>query len=426
MAKEFIGRLQQSGAGKASSGSGRSNGRRAGVPAGAKNGHPLALMNARIVTPFRAAEDQCILLQDGAIRQIGSAGDIRMPPRTRVVDLSGSLVAPGFIDLHLHGASGFSFNTADERQLDCILEHSLAHGTTGVLATLYMDESRRFLGAVRRLREYARKGRFRGVLQGLHLEGPFINPDMAGAMNNEFVWTPTLQNWLRLKKCGGSQIRIMTIAPEVPGALEVMQKAAQDQVILAIAHSRAAYESIELAIDNGLTQVTHIFNAMEPMHHRMPGIVAAAMLKRELKVHLIADGVHVHKAIMELLYRLKGVGGIVLITDAISLTGQMDGAFTMAGRKVQVRQGTAYLGDGRLAGSTLTMERAVKTMMDTVGVPLAEAVRMASLNPARVLGLEHRKGILAVGKDADLVVLNPDFKVQMTVVGGRIVWERQD
>jgi N-acetylglucosamine-6-phosphate deacetylase len=213
---------------------------------------------------------------------------------------------------------------------------------------------------------------------------------------------------------------MMTIAPELEGSAEVMQRAAQDGVVLAIAHSEARYEDIEIAIDNGLSQVTHIFNSMHPVHHRTPGVLSGALLKRELKVHLIADGIHVHPAVIQLLYKLKGPEGIILITDAISATSMEDGVFDMGGKKITVREGTAHLDDNTLAGSTITLEKAVKVMVEKVGVPVTEAVRMVSLNPARVLGLDRRKGILAVGKDADMVVLDNDYEVQMTIIGGQV------
>jgi N-acetylglucosamine-6-phosphate deacetylase len=216
----------------------------------------------------------------------------------------------------------------------------------------------------------------------------------------------------------------MTIAPELPGALEVMRMAAHDGVILSIGHSEAQYEDIETAIDNGLSQVTHIFNAMHPLHHRNPGVLTGALLKRELKVQLIGDGVHVHPAVTRLLYQLKGAEGILLVTDAISATGRPDGKYALAGREITCRNGQAYLRDGTLAGSTVTMERAVGTLVRNVGIPVAEAVRMASLNPARVLGLDHRKGVLAVGKDADCVILNDDYTVDMTIIGGEVVYRK--
>ena len=216
-------------------------------------------------------------------------------------------------------------------------------------------------------------------------------------------------------------LKVMTIAPELPGALDVMRRAARHGVVLALAHSRAPYEQIEEAIDNGLTQVTHIFNAMDPMHHRRPGVVTGALLCNELKVHLIADGMHVHPAVMRLLLKIKGPAGIVLISDAVRGSGMPDGEYEFTGRRVCVADGRVTLPDGTLAGSSLTMEQAVRVMVELVGAPITDAMRMASLNGARVLGVDDRKGVVAVGRDADLVVFDDRFQVRMTIMAGRIL-----
>jgi len=384
--------------------------------------HPVALLNGTVITPFRVADRQTILLEDGKIARILDADTAGVPADTRVIDLAGLVVTPGFVDLHIHGAEGASFNDPDEARLDGIAQYAVRHGTTRLLATLYPDDGQRFLSAIDTLAAYTASGRGHGVLHGIHLEGPFLNRQMKGAMNADCLWPATQQNWARLADRGRGLIRMMTVAPELDGVLDVMQAAARSGVLLAIAHSKARYEDIELAIDNGLSQVTHMFNAMDPMHHRKPGIVTAALLKRELKIHLIADGIHVHPAVIALLYRLKGVGGIVLVTDAIRAAGCEDGVHDLAGRSAVVRDGAVYLQDGTLAGSTLTMPAAVRTMVQRAGVPLAEAVRMATLNPARALGLDARKGIVAAGKDADLVVLDRDFNVRMTIIGGNVVF----
>lgn len=385
----------------------------------------VAVVNARVVTPFREAANQSIVIERGMIAQLGSASRVSVPADAEVIDAGGKLVVPGFIDLHVHGAQGASFDSADQQEFEKICGFLLRHGTTGALATPYPDEQSRLVRTLRALAEYCRQNGDQSVLCGVHLEGPFLNPQMAGAIRTDHIYPPNQQLWRRLYEAGRGYIRLMTIAPEIAGAVEVMQAAAQEQVVLSVAHSLAAYEDIEVAVDNGLSQVTHIFNAMQPMHHRNPGVLVGALLKKELKVQLIADGVHVHPAVMELLYKIKGSDGIILITDATRAAGLSDGQFEFAGQKVQVKQGRALTEEGTLAGSTITLEKAVKVMVRQVGIPVTEAVRMASLNPARVLGLDHRKGVLAVGKDADMVVLDDDFEVEMTIIRGRIAYRRE-
>jgi N-acetylglucosamine-6-phosphate deacetylase len=216
----------------------------------------------------------------------------------------------------------------------------------------------------------------------------------------------------------------MTIAPEIPGALEVMREAALDGVILSIGHSSASVDEIQIAIDNGASHVTHMFNAMKPFHHRDPGIITGSLLFDELKIELIADGIHVHPAVLKLLFKVKGSTGIILITDAVRASGMPDGEFILSGQKVTVKNGRVFLEDGTLAGSTLTMEQAIKTMVEKADVPITSAIRMGTLNPSRVIGKEHRKGILSTGKDADIVILDKNFNIHMTIYEGKIKFKK--
>ncbi|MBN2451918.1 MAG: N-acetylglucosamine-6-phosphate deacetylase, partial [Lentisphaeria bacterium] len=372
---------------------------------------PLVFLNATAVTPFRIAEKACVAIETGKITQLGSQETVFLPPNARVIDIGGRYLVPGFIDLHVHGGNGHDFSRGDRAEFEAILDYFVSHGTTRLLATVYVEERGRFLRAIRSLAAGCRARLGHGALHGIHLEGPFISRNMRGALNEKYIWDATIENQLTLQRAGRGCIGLMTLAPELPGVQDVMQVAAQEGIALAVAHSEASYEDIEAAIDLGLTQVTHIFNAMPSLHHRTPGILAAAFQKRELKVHLIADGFHVHPAVVELLYKLKGSSGIVLISDAIHASGCPDGTYTLAERTVKVRRGKAYLEDGTLAGSTVTLDKSLQFMMENTDIPLQEAVRMATLNPARVLGLDHERGILAVGKDADMVVLDAHFNV---------------
>lgn len=378
----------------------------------------LAFSNARIVTPFRIIEDGTLVTDGSTIAAIGESADVTVPAGVKRIDIEGMWLVPGFIDLLVHGGGGHGFADPNDAAVEEISRFYLRHGTTGMLAALYSKPERDLLADVRRVAEFVRAGR--SNVWGIHLEGPFINSDLHGAMKADYIWKPDLEAWERLYSASGGTVRLMTIAPELEGVEQIMRAAARHGVVLSIGHSAATYHDVLNAIDNGAAHVTHMFNAMRPFHHREPGVVLGALLHNELKIELIADGIHVHPAVMKLLYNVKGEGGIVLITDAIRASGMPDGEYSFMDQRITVRQKRAYLTDGTLAGSTLTMEDAVKTMVRQVDVPVPSALRMASFNGAKVLGLSHRKGILAVGKDADLVVLDTDFGVKMTVLEGEI------
>ncbi|GJQ20941.1 MAG: N-acetylglucosamine-6-phosphate deacetylase [Bacteroidia bacterium] len=378
----------------------------------------LAFTNARIITPFRIIAHGTLVTEGSTIAAIGEFADVAIPAGVKRVDLGGMWLAPGFIDLLVHGGGGHGFADPNDTAVEEISHFYLRHGTTGLLAALYSKPEDALMADVRRVADFVL--RKRSNVWGIHLEGPFINSALHGAMKAEYIWKPDLEAWERLYSASRGTVRLMTIAPELEGVEQIMRAAARHGVVLSIGHSAATYHDVLNAIDNGAAHVTHMFNAMRPFHHREPGVVLGALLHNELKIELIADGIHVHPAVMKLLYNVKGEGGIVLITDAIRASGMPDGEYSFMDQKITVRQKRAYLADGTLAGSTLTMEEAVKTMVRQVDVPVPSALRMASFNGAKVLGISHRKGILAVGKDADLVVLDQDFGVKMTVLEGEI------
>lgn len=380
----------------------------------------LALIGGKVITPFRCIEPASIIIRGKKIYELGRAEDVDIPVDAKVIDASGMLITPGFVDLLCHGGGGKGFADEDDpKALETISKFHFEHGTTTLLAGLYSKPFNLLIKDMRRIAEYIEDNDDTNIF-GIHMEGPYINPKLKGAMNEEYLWKPDLDSWLALRDAARGYIKIMTIAPELPGAIEIMRHAAQDRIVLSIGHSEATYEEIEVAIDNGASHVTHIFNAMRPLHHRDAGVVAASFLRDELKIELIADGIHVHPVIMKLIYKLKGARGIILITDAIRASGMPDGEYEFADQKVYVKDKKAYLEDGTLAGSTLTMEEAVKIMYEKVGVPLTDAIRMASLNGTKVLGIQRQKGILAAGMDADLVVMDKDFNVIVTIKEGKV------
>ena len=382
---------------------------------------PICFAGADIVTPFRVIPNGALVVEPPILDQVGRRDAVHVPPSCETIDLAGKTILPGYVDLHLHGMVGHSFDAARPEEFEAAASALLAHGTTSALITLVPAPPERFFKVLARVREYLDRPERSPVFCGIHLEGPFLNPEMHGALNPEGMWRvdPALAALL-FDSCG-PWLKLMTVAPEMPGVMDIIRQAVRRGVVLSVGHSRATYQEVEDAIDCGLAQVTHIFNAMPLAHHRDPGILGAAYTHQQLKVQLIADGVHVHPAIMSFLAKVKGAGSVLLVSDAMPACGLPDGDYESAGGAVHLRNGVASRDDGTLAGSAVPLDGAVRNMVRLCGVPIGDAARMAGLNPARVLNLDGRKGILAAGFDADFVVLGPDLVPEMTVLGGEVV-----
>lgn len=385
----------------------------------------LVLTNAKIITPFRIIKGGALVIEDDEIIELGYAEDVTVPDHAETIDCKGRSVTPGYVDLLIHGALGYGFSDGTDEDFQIIADHFLRHGSTTLLASLYAKPEEELLENIRNLSAYILKHPESNI-KGIHMEGPYLNKAFKGAMNEGWLWTPTVASWKKMWEASGGLIKLMTIAPELPGATEVIRAAARDGVVLSIGHSMATYREIEIAIDNGAAHVTHMFNAMKSLHHREPGVALAALLRDELKIELIADTHHVHPAMMEFLLRVKRPNGIILITDSIKPGGMHEGEESdFANQKVRISGGKAMLDDGTIAGSSLTLNRAIKFMVEKAGARITEAVRMASLNGAKVINLHHNSGILAVGKKADMVVLGEDYEVDITIMNGKIAYERK-
>lgn len=302
----------------------------------------LALIGGEIITPFRIVKNGTVVIQDGTILDIGKAADVKIPDECEVIDISGNKVVPGFVDLLVHGGGGRGFSDEDPESIKIVADYFLRHGSTTVLASLFAKPKEQLLADLRRIADYIVANPDSNVI-GIHMEGPYLNPVLKGAMNEGYLWKPTVESWDEMWEASRGLIKIMTIAPELDGALQVMRAAALKGVVLSIGHSTANYEQIELAIDHGAAHVTHMFNAMLPLHHRNPGVVLGALLRDELKIELIADTLHVHPAVMELLLKLKGASSIILITDSIRAGGMHEGEYEFADQKIYMKGSKAFL-----------------------------------------------------------------------------------
>ncbi len=383
----------------------------------------IVLKNAKVITPFRTLKCTDLYVDGSRISRITPSGD-KAPDGAKVIDCKNRIVCPGYIDLHTHGAGGADYNDASLQAFETASHSLMKCGTTGVLATVYPKQKDELLNNIAKLVEFCANHETLNNIFGIHLEGPFLNPMFKGAMNENMLWETTYENWKDLYYVGGDFIKLMTIAPEIPGAMKIIHSASMRGVIPSIGHSDATYEEMLTAVDFGAAQVSHVFNAMRPIHHRDPRVLVGALVIHELKTQVIADCIHIDPAVLRMIYQIKGASGIILVSDSIRATGCKDGKYPSAGLTITVKGRKAYLPDGTLAGSTLTLDEAVRNMHKMVNVPLEEAIRMATLNPARVVRIDHKKGIIAVGKDADLLVLNKDLKVLYTIIGGKIAYSK--
>jgi N-acetylglucosamine-6-phosphate deacetylase len=339
---------------------------------------------------------------------IEAVGEGPPPEAAETVDLGGRLLVPGYVDLHVHGGDGAQFMSGDPEECRRAVRFHAAHGTTGLLATTLSAPPDALLAAVRGIAAADEPG-----ILGIHLEGPYLSDRRRGAQDLAALRAPDPKELDALLAAG--PVRLVSLAPELPGALPLIERIVAAGAVAALAHTDATYDEAMAAIDAGARHAVHVFNGMRPLHHREPGIVGAVLDRPEVTCEVIADGHHVHPAAFRLLVRDKGPGATVLMTDAIEAAGLPDGEYRLGTMPVQVRGGRAETADGHLAGSTLTMDAAVRHA-HAWGVPLANALAMASTVPARVLGL--RKGRIAPGYDADLVVLDSALTPQATVVAG--------
>jgi N-acetylglucosamine-6-phosphate deacetylase len=383
-----------------------------------------ALTGARILTPDEEIGRGAVLIEDGRIVEVGP--DVRPPAGAAVTDLPNLTLVPGFIDLHVHGGGGFSLATQDPDEIRSYARWVVASGVTSFLASVVAgtaDEAEACLGAAAQVAGPTANG---ATLIGAHLEGPFVNPVRRGALPESWLRPPDVDLLRRFVDAASGHLRLLTLAPELPGASEVLAKAVSAGCIVAVGHSDATYEQAREAFLAGARHLTHAFNAMRPLHHRQPGPLGAALESDRVTVELIADGVHVHPVAARLLLLAKGEANVALVTDGVAPAGLAEGTFRIGGQEARLSQDRMTLADSTIAGSVATMDAVVRNVLNWRLAPLSEVVRMASTVPARVLGLDGRKGRIAPGYDADLVALDEELEVALTWVDGQMAYSRSE
>ncbi len=388
----------------------------------------LLIHGGDVVTPREVLRGADLLVRGGRIVRI--ARRIRRPAqKCRVIDARRGFVAPGLIDIQVNGAAGVAFNTCTPSEAAQVARAIAARGVTAYCPTLISCPHDQMLASIRTL---AAPGGFVAGPDGgppgarslgLHLEGPYLSPDRHGAHRTECFREPSRRELTEMLTAARGRVAIVTLAPELPGALDAVRFLAKKGICVAAGHTMASLTEIESAMKEGLRLATHLYNAMRPAHHRSPGVIEAALTRDDIAIGLIADGVHVHPASVDVALRCKPPDRVILVSDIVSAAGA-EGRTTLDGRDVEVRGGAAWLSEsGTLSGAAAFLLEGVCNLVAWFDLPLPRAFRTASTNPARLLGVARRKGSLEVGKDADVIVLDRDLRLKATVVEGAVAYK---
>lgn len=362
-----------------------------------------------------------IYMKDGRIEAVGPAEEA--PDCSYVEEISAdSHVVPGAVDVHIHGAAGADVMDATPESLQTMAWHLPSEGTTAFLATTMTQAAGRIEAALEAAGSF-QSAPGTAELAGIHLEGPFLSKKHPGAQPVSAILAPDTDLFSHWQKKSGQSIRLVTVAPEE--GLEMVSFLAEQGITVSAGHTDATAAQLKQAVESGLTHVTHLYNGMRGMHHREPGTAGEALLNKQLFTEMIVDGVHIHPEMVQLAFKLKTAAKTVLITDSMRAKGLPDGEYELGGQPVIVTDGKAVLEDETLAGSTLSMDQAMRNIMAYTGCSVREVIQMSAENPARQAGLFHRKGSLAKGKDADLVVYSHDFSIQKTICRGVTAFEAE-
>ncbi|UKK99908.1 N-acetylglucosamine-6-phosphate deacetylase [Brevibacillus brevis] len=381
-------------------------------------------LKGKLVADGQELHDGLVVVGNGTIIYAGKADEYGKALPDHVVKVEDGWICPGFVDMHMHGIDGYDTMDGTPESLQAISTALARHGVTSFLATTMTAPYAQLEQVLVNIAQNSREGLPGAQSIGIHLEGPWINPRYKGAQKEENIAIPKLDAVQKLYELSEGLIKVVTIAPEQPEALEAIAWLKERDVIVSAGHTGATFAQATEAVDAGVRHFTHCFNAMTGLHHREPGVVGAAMYHEQLSTELIADGIHVHPAVMKILYRVKTAERLALVSDSMRAAAMGEGTYDLGGQEVHVQDNQAKLADGTLAGSILTLNRAVGNIVTLSGVSLPDAVEMASLTPASILGFGERKGRLAAGYDADITVLNTQFDVIMTFVAGKEVYHQ--
>jgi N-acetylglucosamine-6-phosphate deacetylase len=385
-----------------------------------ERGEKLTLAGAIVHAESKCLKGAAVELAAGKVADITRQARLRL----HVLELPETWhIVPGFIDSHIHGAAGVDVMDGTGEALEVLCRYLPSEGTTSFLATTMTASSERIFAALGALAAFRPSSAGEAEILGVHLEGPFIAPEKAGAQGTEWMVAPDIELYRQWQTAAGRQIKVVTLAPELPGALELIDRLTEDGVLASTGHTNCGLDDANSAIAGGCRRATHLFNAMSGLHHRAPGAACAALLADDVMAEVIPDGVHVAPSMLRLARRMKTPRGLMAVTDSMRAKGLDDGVYDLGGEAVHVKDQVARRDSGTLAGSVLRMEQSLRNLVQMFDCSLDEALQMVSTNPAFNLGVSARKGTLAPEKDADLVVLDEDLNVRMTLCRGRVAFD---
>ena len=361
-----------------------------------------------IYTPTEIIKNGSLLIEGEKIARIGRIVESEIPQQAEVFSFKNHLAVPGFIDIHLHGGEGIDFMDSSPESIAQALKIHLKNGTTSLLPTIMTASHQQMLKAIKTLIQVKKKFKDIPEIIGLNLEGPYISREKSGALAKKFMRTPSLAEMKEYIEASEKSIKIMTVAPEIEGALDFILFLTEQEIIPSAGHTNADYKQTEQAIKHGLKHATHLFNAMSGIDHREPGASGALLFHNEVSVEVIADGIHLHPSVLSMVARIKPLNRIILVTDATKFYG--------------IKKGAVFSKEGKLFGSTCPLNEALKNMIQFTGKSFTEILKIATLNPARLLNIDDKKGCLKKGSDADIVILDRKLNVRNVFLKGKAVF----
>ncbi|SDK10078.1 N-acetylglucosamine-6-phosphate deacetylase [Natronincola ferrireducens] len=376
------------------------------------------IKNVNLINPYEILFGYGVVVNEDKIVEINIEDNIKIQDIDLVIDGKGNFLVPGFVDIHNHGNTGFDIMDRTEDALDSIGRFHLQNGVTSYLGTVITSSHENMCNAIKNLADYKNK---RGLSQliGIHLEGPFFSLDKKGAQPGKYIKNPNMEEIKQILNISKDRLKMVSIAPETPRALDIIAYLKSKDITVALAHSSASFEESEVGINYGATVATHLYNGMREFNHREPGIIGAVLLDERVYCEIIYDRIHLHDAAVKIALKLKGTDKIVLVSDAMMAAGLCDGTYELGGQKVIVKEGRATLETGNLAGSTLNLRDAVYNMVYYLNIPMKDAIRMASLSPAKAIGIDKYKGSIEIGKHGDMILIDKDINILGTMVMGK-------